>query len=284
MASNAATIALTQQGLLYVWGSNVNHDLGLPNTGNYLSPLQIAGNNWQTISTHSGVLASRKDGSLWGWGANNSGQLGTGLSPTRAATFLDIDFYTNYQMRIDSDSDGVPNHSEYRDGSLFDDSSSYLDSDGDYIPDYLDNGQYGNSPYIADAFDNDHDGFPDYFKIIAAQGDYDKDGIKNGWEISFGLNPVSNKDSMSDDDGDYRSNYMEYLSGTKPTDKHDFALMGIFIDGLEDGQVSLIVDGYQEIIVTAGQTKNLIKLDKIKLPIKVPSSNFGSTGKSILLP
>jgi len=41
------------------------------------SPIQIPGTNWASVEAHSSwANATKTDGTLWGWGANSSGQLG----------------------------------------------------------------------------------------------------------------------------------------------------------------------------------------------------------------
>ena len=47
--------------------------------------------------------------------------------------------------------------------------------------------------------------------------DTDNDGIPDGWEILYGLNPLSNADAVSDSDGDGLSNLQEYTAGSVPT-------------------------------------------------------------------
>lgn len=62
-----------------------------------------------------------------------------------------------------------------------------------------------------------------------AAGDWDSDGMPNGWEDSHGLNPKSN-DAASDLDGDSATNYWEYTLRTRgkspdnPLDTYGFHL------------------------------------------------------------
>ena len=46
--------------------------------------------------------------------------------------------------------------------------------------------------------------------------DTDNDGMPDGWEVNYGLNPNSASDGSADPDGDTLSNLEEYQSGTNP--------------------------------------------------------------------
>jgi len=75
--------AIKTDGTLWMWGSNPNGAMGDNTSGNnYSSPIQTiaGGNNWKSVSTSlSGATCAIKiDGTLWVWGNNTAGQLGTG--------------------------------------------------------------------------------------------------------------------------------------------------------------------------------------------------------------
>ena len=75
------TMAITTDGKLYAWGYNPQGQLGLGNTVNYSSPVQVGGlTNWKRLSDEVGhsSFAIKTDGTLWAWGLNSSGQLGLG--------------------------------------------------------------------------------------------------------------------------------------------------------------------------------------------------------------
>ena len=98
VAGNSFTIAIRTNGTLWGWGNNVSGRAGLPvNNGNYSSPTQIGTlTNWQSVATgDSHSMAVKTDGTLWGWGNNFQGQLGTGVlnnsyfSPVQIGTLTD---------------------------------------------------------------------------------------------------------------------------------------------------------------------------------------------------
>jgi alpha-tubulin suppressor-like RCC1 family protein len=74
------TSAIKTDGTLWSWGGNFYGRLGLNNTTNYSTPQQevCGGTNWCMVSVGSSrTSAIKTDGTLWGWGSNNSGRLGT---------------------------------------------------------------------------------------------------------------------------------------------------------------------------------------------------------------
>jgi len=69
--------------------------------------------------------------------------------------------------------------------------------------------------------DRDLDGLPDaremfVFKTDPNDADTDGDGMPDGWEIQYGLDPLSYADGGFDLDGDGLSNANEYLHSTRP--------------------------------------------------------------------
>jgi len=90
-ASIFFTNAIKTDGTLWSWGHNSYGQLGDNTRTNRSSPVQIygGGTNWSK-STASGSLGVgiKTDGTIWGWGRNNYGQLGNGTiadksSPTQ---------------------------------------------------------------------------------------------------------------------------------------------------------------------------------------------------------
>ena len=86
------TAAIKIDGTLWVWGSNAQGQLGDTTTATHRSsPIQTVagGTNWKTVACgFYHTVAIKTDGTLWAWGNNSQGQLGTGstsrtLSPVQ---------------------------------------------------------------------------------------------------------------------------------------------------------------------------------------------------------
>ena len=114
-------------GQLWVWGTNYQGALGQNitgsgysnNPGNRSSPVQIPGTNWKTVTSGQGfnMLATKTDGTLWGWGGGGSGQLALNStsqrsSPTQIGTDSDWD-------KVYSDGDGSWGGAIKTDGTLW---------------------------------------------------------------------------------------------------------------------------------------------------------------------
>jgi len=81
------TAAIKTDGTLWVWGYNAYGQLGVNDTTNRLTPVTTfaGGTNWKSVGGgHFHTTAIKTDGSLWVWGRNTSGQLGTNdITPNR---------------------------------------------------------------------------------------------------------------------------------------------------------------------------------------------------------
>lgn len=83
-AGYASSFAIKTDGTIWSWGKNNSGQLGLGNTTYYSSPKQIGAlTNWliTSVGTYANrgySLAAKTDGTLWSWGANGYGNLGTG--------------------------------------------------------------------------------------------------------------------------------------------------------------------------------------------------------------
>ena len=76
-------LALKADGTLWAWGDNSDGQLGLGDTTDRTSPVQVDG-SWTTIATgYEHSLALKTDGTLWAWGDNTDGQLGDGTLTDR---------------------------------------------------------------------------------------------------------------------------------------------------------------------------------------------------------
>jgi len=78
-------------GTMWAWGFGNQGRLGLNNTTNYSSPVQIGSlTNWglendQLAGGNAHALAVKQDGTLWVWGKGGEGQLGLGDTTDRSS-------------------------------------------------------------------------------------------------------------------------------------------------------------------------------------------------------
>jgi alpha-tubulin suppressor-like RCC1 family protein len=79
-SSNQFLLCTKTDGTLWAWGRGNDGALGLGNTTNYYSPVQVGAlTNWKTpVAGGSFVICSKTDGTLWSWGNNSYGYLGLG--------------------------------------------------------------------------------------------------------------------------------------------------------------------------------------------------------------
>ena len=88
---NQHNAALSSDGKIYTWGFNSMGQLGDDTTTNQSSPAEIvpqtgSNSDWSLLGAGNfNTYAVKPDGSIWGWGSNEWGQLGY-ASPTQELT------------------------------------------------------------------------------------------------------------------------------------------------------------------------------------------------------
>ena len=90
-AGEMHTIAVRQDGSIWMWGRNLNAELGDdPQHFPAPTPARVGtGNDWAYVTMGQGGLglahtvAIREDGTLWAWGGNTNGRLGDGTTRDR---------------------------------------------------------------------------------------------------------------------------------------------------------------------------------------------------------
>lgn len=89
-------VGLKTDGTLWAWGNNQYGQLGIGNTTQQNTPVQVGTDaDWTSASiTFNHTFAIKTNGTLWAWGVNNVGQLGIGntiqqLSPVQVGTDAD---------------------------------------------------------------------------------------------------------------------------------------------------------------------------------------------------
>ncbi len=113
-ASGWTTYAIKEDGSLWAWGSN---DLGQLGDGSDIfihktnpEPVKISTDNWIDISSfRKHILALKSDGSLWAWGSNINGAIGSGNTDLQQTpyqidgTWKAISAGTNFSIAIKDD-------------------------------------------------------------------------------------------------------------------------------------------------------------------------------------
>jgi alpha-tubulin suppressor-like RCC1 family protein len=95
------TAAIKTDGTLWTWGNNTNGQLGTNDLTSRSSPAQTvaSGNNWKLVNSgwyHIGAI--KTDGTLWLWGQNDSGALGTNNTTNRSSPVQTIAGGTNWKQ------------------------------------------------------------------------------------------------------------------------------------------------------------------------------------------
>ena len=93
------TMGLRPNGTLWAWGSNSNGQLGTGTTVSTSSPVSVVGGftDWRQVSASSfHVAALRRDGTIWTWGNNSNGQLGTGTTVSTSSPVSVVGGFTDW--------------------------------------------------------------------------------------------------------------------------------------------------------------------------------------------
>jgi alpha-tubulin suppressor-like RCC1 family protein len=101
--SRNGTQAIKTDGTLWVWGDGSSGQLGNRNTTDRSTPVTTfaGGTNWKQVSGSSfgySVAAIKTDGTLWAWGSNSSGQLGTNNTSIRSTPVTTFAGGTNWKQ------------------------------------------------------------------------------------------------------------------------------------------------------------------------------------------
>ncbi|MBF0622237.1 MAG: peptidylprolyl isomerase [Magnetococcales bacterium] len=85
--TSSFTVVLTNTGRVWTWGLNSKGQLGVSSStvSSRSTPEQLDITDVRDIAAGNGtVLAAKKDGTVWSWGNNQSGQLGDGTGTSRS--------------------------------------------------------------------------------------------------------------------------------------------------------------------------------------------------------
>jgi alpha-tubulin suppressor-like RCC1 family protein len=87
IASNGShMVAINSSNKLFTWGLNSSGQLGISDTVNRSSPVQIGNNSWKAVAAGtSHTLAIDSNNNLYGWGNNANGQLGLSDTVSRSS-------------------------------------------------------------------------------------------------------------------------------------------------------------------------------------------------------
>ena len=193
------SLALKIDGTLWSWGLNSSNQLGDGTSIQRVFPVQVKDTSGAFVSgivdlfggaSHS--LATKADGTAWGWGLNSLGQTGsmsTSVNPNVATQIVggSIPFMIIVGFD-DPDRDTLLTWQEREAGT----NPNLADTDGDGIPDGYEVSR-GLNPLVNDAYDDpDHDYFLNVQEYAAGTNpqnpDTDADGALDGEDI-YALDP-----------------------------------------------------------------------------------------------
>jgi alpha-tubulin suppressor-like RCC1 family protein len=96
------TSAIKTDGSLWIWGESINGKLGTNDTTpNRLTPVTTfaGGNDWKNVNcSRQHTVAIKTDGTLWTWGQNTRGELGTNDTTDRSTPVTTFAGGTNWKQ------------------------------------------------------------------------------------------------------------------------------------------------------------------------------------------
>jgi alpha-tubulin suppressor-like RCC1 family protein len=117
------TLALKEDGSLFVWGRNEDHELGLNDpTDNYDTPQAQVG-TWKSVA--AGLFVSigiKTDGSMWAWGRNANGRTGLGLTEGATSVPTRIGLENDWKTVVSSNDHSI---AQKEDGRIYGWGSNY---------------------------------------------------------------------------------------------------------------------------------------------------------------
>jgi alpha-tubulin suppressor-like RCC1 family protein len=137
------TAAIKTDGTLWSWGRASEGQLGTNDITNRSSPVQTVsgGTNWKQVSSGgSHTAAIKTDGTLWLWGSNSKGQLGTNDITNRSSPVQTVSGGTNWKQ---VSSGGSHTAAIKTDGTLWLWGNNYTFNEGQTPPDS--GGQLGDN-------------------------------------------------------------------------------------------------------------------------------------------
>ena len=102
-SGDSFSIALKSNGKVYAWGNNQYGQLGLGDNNNYDEPKEMASLEETIVEISAGtnhVLALTENGTIYGWGLNDHGQVGNGTNANQLEQATVINIYGNELNKI----------------------------------------------------------------------------------------------------------------------------------------------------------------------------------------
>ena len=116
------TAAIKSDGSLWSWGRNNLGQIGTNNVTCYSSPVQetSSSTDWAEVSCGSShTVAIKTDGTLWGWGINNNGQLGTNNTTSYSSPVQEVSSSTDWSSLPQEIVHGASTFAIKTDGTLW---------------------------------------------------------------------------------------------------------------------------------------------------------------------